>query len=143
MIAAHLDLASCEAVSAELTVIPSRSDVLHVTGQLRATLHQTCIVTLDPLPVDIDEEIDVRYAPPEKLGPISKAEVERTLEDEDPPEPLEDGNIDLWMLAIDYLSVALDPYPRKIGAEIPESSGDQAKESPFAALAALKMGLEK
>jgi uncharacterized metal-binding protein YceD (DUF177 family) len=139
----HLDLASCERVSADFTVVPSRGDLLHVTGSVKATLHQTCVITLEAFPVSINEDIDVRFAPPEKLDPVSKAEVERTLEDEDPPEPLDNGSIDLWAVAIDHIAVALDPYPRKPGAEMTPDVEPPARESPFAALEVLKKGLEK
>jgi uncharacterized metal-binding protein YceD (DUF177 family) len=142
-IVGHLGLASCEQVSADLTLEPARGDAVHVTGTVKARLHQACVITLDAVPVTIVENIDVRFAPPEKLGPISKAEIERTLEDEDPPEPLENGSIDVWALAIDHIAVALDPYPRKPGATLAADIEPPIKESPFAALAALKKGLEK
>jgi uncharacterized metal-binding protein YceD (DUF177 family) len=142
-IVAHLDLASCEQMSADLTLVPGRGDTIHVTGSVKSSLHQTCVITLEPFAVSIDEIVDVRFAPPEKLGPISKAEVERTLEDEDPPEPLDNGSIDVWALAIDHIAVALDPYPRKPGAELPSETATPTKENPFAALLALKKGLEK
>ncbi len=142
-IVAHLDLASCEQLSADLTLVPIRGDMLHVTGRMQAAVHQTCIISLEAFSVSISVAIDVRFAPPEKLGPISKAEVERSLEDEDPPEPLEGGALDIWALVIDHLAVALDPYPRKPGVEMPQGDALQGTENPFAALAALKKGLEK
>jgi uncharacterized metal-binding protein YceD (DUF177 family) len=142
-IASHLGLASCERIVADFTLVPARGDGLHVTGTMQAAVHQTCIISLDAFPVEVREDIDVRYAPPEKLGPVSKAEIERTLDDEDPPEPLDSGCVDLWALAIDHLAVALDPYPRKPGVALPDNRDSLATESPFAALASLRTGLEK
>jgi uncharacterized metal-binding protein YceD (DUF177 family) len=139
----HLGLASCEQLSADFIIMPVRGDMLHVTGTVKALLHQACVISLEAFPVSINEDIDVRFAPLEKLGPVSKAEVERTLEDEDPPEPLDNGSIDVWALAIDHIAVALDPYPRKPGVELVSDVETPAKESPFAALEALKKDLEK
>ncbi len=44
-----------------------------------------------------------------------KAEIELDLADEDPPELIEDGRIDLGAVAAEFLALGLDPYPRKPG----------------------------
>jgi uncharacterized metal-binding protein YceD (DUF177 family) len=141
-VAAFLDLPSVERLAAELTLRPARGGV-HVEGRVRAGLHQTCVATLDPFPVAIDEPVDVRFAPPEALGPISGKEIERRLDDEDPPEPLEGGAVDLGALAVETIALALDPYPRKPGAPPADVSIGDPVESPFAALAALKTPPER
>ena len=38
------------------------------------------------------------------------------METPDPPEPIENGTIDLGRLATDALFLAIDPYPRKADA---------------------------
>ena len=47
--------------------------------------------------------------------------------------------VNFGQLAVEFLALSLDPYPRKPGAVF-EGAGDAApaKESPFAALEALK-----
>ena len=40
--------------------------------------------------------------------------------EEDPPEQIENGEIDLGETIVQYLGVAIDPYPRAPGAEIPQ-----------------------
>src|SRR3546814_17044110 len=57
------------------------------------------------------------FGPPVEM-PV---EVEFTLADEDPPEPFENGCIDLGEIVVQHLAVALDPYPRAPGAELPRS----------------------
>ncbi len=69
---------------------------------------------------------------------MSGKEVERKLTDEDPPEPLVGGSIDLGALAVEAVALGLDPFPRKPGAEPVDLTIGDAGESPFAALAALK-----
>src|SRR6516164_4989537 len=40
---------------------------VHVAGHLMARIGQTCVVTLDPIENDIDEEIDLIFAPAEQI----------------------------------------------------------------------------
>ncbi len=136
-IAAFLDLPSVESLAASFQLTPSRGGV-RVTGSVKAALHQLCVVTLEPFPVDIAEEVDVRFAPPEALGPVTGKEIERKLTDEDPPEPLVGGAVDLGALAVEAVALGLDPFPRRPDAGPVDVTIGEARESPFAALAALK-----
>ncbi len=80
----------------------------------------------------------MRFAPPEALGPVSGKEVERKLTDEDPPEPLTGGAVDLGALAVEAVALGLDPFPRKPDAKPVDVTIGEARDNPFAALAALK-----
>jgi uncharacterized metal-binding protein YceD (DUF177 family) len=136
-IAAFLALPSLESFEGEVELVPARGGV-HVTGSIKASVHQTCVVSLEAFPGVIEETIDAHFAPQDKLGTVSRREVERTFDEEEPPEPIVGGMIDVGMLAVEALSLGLDPFPRKPGVEMPESAISDVKESPFAALAALK-----
>jgi hypothetical protein len=128
--------------SASLDVVPERGGRFHVTGRVRARIGQTCVVTLDPIENDIDEPIDLVFAPPEQIPELSDL-VDEAAESEgdipDPPEPIVNGFIDLGRLATDALLLAVDPYPRKPGAVFePRVEPDDPEDHPFAALKALK-----
>lgn len=115
---------------------------VHVTGRVRARVKQTCVVTLDPVENDIDEPVDIMFAPPSQI-PVSAKVVQSEEGDEfeipDPPEPIVNGFIDLGHLAAEFLVLGLDPYPRKPGAEfVPPEVPVDPEEHPFAALKALK-----
>ncbi len=115
---------------------------VHVTGQVRARVGQTCVVTLDPIENEIDELIDLTFAPAEQISSLSAFVEEAAASDEeipDPPEPIINGVIDLGRLATDALFLALDPYPRRPDAvfEPPAKTIDPA-DHPFAALKALQ-----
>jgi hypothetical protein len=57
----------------------------------------------------------------------------------DPPDPIIGGRIDLGALAAEFLSLGLDPYPRKPGVDFEAPEGDApGEESPFAALGKLR-----
>jgi hypothetical protein len=128
---------------ASLDVTPKGGGRFHVGGRARARIGQTCVVTLDPIENDIDEEIDLIFAPPEQI-PVLSDLVEETSESDveipDPPEPIVNGVIDLGRLATDALFLGIDPYPRRPDAvfEPPVEAADPDAH-PFAALKALKV----
>lgn len=113
-----------------------------VTGFVRARVGQTCVVTLDPIENDLDEAIDLMFAPPEQipaLADLVDEEAESEVEIPDPPEPIIGGAIDLGRIATDALLLGVDPYPRKPGAAFePHVTAADPEDHPFAALKALK-----
>jgi hypothetical protein len=128
---------------ASLDVTPERGGRVHVTGHVRARIGQTCVVTLDPIENEIDEPIDLIFAPPEQIPDLSDL-VDEAAESEteipDPPEPIINGVIDLGRLATDALFLAVDPYPRRPDAvfDPPVETADPI-DHPFAALKALRL----
>jgi uncharacterized metal-binding protein YceD (DUF177 family) len=106
-----------------------------VAGQVSAHLGQTCVVTLEPIESDLTESIDLVFAP------AAQAQPEDLKLEEEPPELLVDGKIDLGAIATEFLLLGIDPYPRKTGAEFAPIKVDDAGAHPFAALDALKKRL--
>jgi uncharacterized metal-binding protein YceD (DUF177 family) len=113
---------------------------VHVAGRVQAKVGQTCVVTLEPIESEIDEEVDLIFAPAEEITPQSDADGddgESALVES--PEPIENGMIDLGRLATDVLYLAVDPYPRKQGAVFePQVTAPDPGDHPFAALKALQ-----
>jgi uncharacterized metal-binding protein YceD (DUF177 family) len=118
---------------------------VHVAGRVQAKVGQTCIVTLEPIENEIDEEVDLLFAPPDEIAPQIDADDddgESTLVE--PPEPIEHGMIDLGRLATDVLFLAIDPYPRKEGAVFaPQVAAPDPEDHPFATLKALQSAPER
>jgi uncharacterized metal-binding protein YceD (DUF177 family) len=128
---------------ASLDVTPKGGGRVHVTGRVQARIGQTCVVSLDPIENDIDEAIDLIFAPPEQI-PEMAALVDEAAESDseipDPPEPIENGMIDLGRVATDALFLAVDPYPRKPDAVFePLVVVEDPEDHPFAALKALQI----
>jgi hypothetical protein len=128
---------------AALDVTPKSGGRVHVAGHVRARIGQTCVVTLDPIENDIDEPIDLIFAPPEQipqLADLVDEAAESDAEIADPPEPIVNGVIDLGRLATDALFLGIDPYPRRPDAvfEPPVVAADPG-DHPFAALKALQL----
>ncbi|MBR0796124.1 DUF177 domain-containing protein [Bradyrhizobium jicamae] len=127
---------------AAFDLMPKRDGRFHVTGRVQARIGQTCVVTLDPIENDIDEPIDLIFAPPEQIPQMADLVDDAEDSDEetpDPPEPIVNGFIDIGRLATDALFLGIDPYPRKPDAvfeqtvEVPDP-----EDHPFAALKALQ-----
>ena len=117
-----------------------RGGGVHVAGQVKARVGQTCVVTLEPLENDLDEPINVLFAP--RLEVAAKDDgADRTAGDEEPPEPLIEGKVDLGAVATEFLLLGIDPYPRKAGAEFVAVKTADDSARPFAALEALKKRL--
>jgi hypothetical protein len=129
---------------ASFDVTPKSGGRFHVAGSVRARVGQTCVVTLEEIENDIDEEIDLIFAPPEQIPQMAALAEEAEQSDEetaDPPEPIVGGMIDLGRLATDALFLGIDPYPRKPDAVFePVIEADDPEDHPFAALKVLKAG---
>lgn len=114
-----------------------------VSGSFLADLAQFCVVSLEPVPEYIEESFNLVFAsePEEATGPEDFA---FTLDDDDWPEPLLDGTIDIGEAVAQLLALALEPYPRAPGVELESqdigASVGEAEANPFAVLAELKKG---
>jgi len=137
-LAQPVGVVAIERLSASLNVARRGRDGFHVSGEVRATVRQTCVVTLEPVINEISEPIDVDFAPPraDKLNDLNEIELNADAPDE--PEPLTGNSIDLGLVATEFLIIAVDPYPRKPDAAFAVPAAGDAAAHPFAALSALK-----
>lgn len=131
-IAKALDLASLEAFEADVDLTPTTTGWT-LAGRVRAELAQTCGITLEPLPLSIDDGFVVHLAEPVDE---ESDEIVITLEDES-PDVVEDGQVDLGQYVVEQLALRLDPFPRKPGAEFVQPP-EPAEISPFAVLKTLR-----
>jgi len=129
--------------TASFDVTPKTGGRVHVGGRVRARIGQTCVVTLDPIENDIDEAVDLIFAPAEQipqLADLVDEAAESDVEIPDPPEPIVNGVIDLGRLATDALFLGIDPYPRRPDAVFqPPVVAADPEDHPFAALKALRL----
>jgi uncharacterized metal-binding protein YceD (DUF177 family) len=129
---------------AAFDVVPRSGGQFRVTGHVRARIGQICVVTLDPIESEIDEEVDLVFAPEAEVRRMADLSEEGKDEAEspevvDPPEPIANGMIDLGRIATDALFLAVDPYPRKPGVVFEaEVATLDPEDHPFAALKALQ-----
>ena len=139
-IAGDSGLRSLDRLEASFEITRRGSDGLHVSGEVNADVGQACIVTLEPVENVVTEKVDVDFLPASASAHAKT--LADTIEDGggELPELLIDGSVDLGALAIEFLFLGLDPYPRKPGVEFAAPQAEAAASGPFAALAKLKPG---
>jgi hypothetical protein len=117
-----------------------RGAKVHVAGHVSGRVAQTCVVTLEPIESDVEEEVDVLFAPvgPDATQPETVIYDNPTDGEQEPPEPLVDGTVDIGALATEFLVLGIDPHPRKAGAEFAPVKVGNDDAKPFAALESLK-----
>lgn len=129
-LAARFELLDLLSFTGELQLRPAPEGRVMVTGRLVAEVDQACVVTLEPVRERIEEAVAWRLLP-DGMEPSDG--------DDDPDDiPAEGGVVDLGEALAQQLSLALNPYPRAPGAELPPEASDDGAHGPFAALAKLK-----
>lgn len=153
-LAERFELIAINSLKASLTVTTAGNGEVTLHGPMHADIVQRCVTTLEPVAEIVDDEVEVLFSPhvseddlpsnPDDLDDLSEEELMALL---DQPEPLVDGKIDAGEVVAQFLAVAMNPYPRKDGAELQDTvnSDDEKEErpNPFAKLAGLKEQLEK
>jgi uncharacterized metal-binding protein YceD (DUF177 family) len=138
-LAARLGLVSIGELAATVTLTRDRNTgLVHVEGRLEADVVQTCVVSLTPFPSHVEDSLEDDFGD----TPVAlDSEIAFDMES-DPPDPIVDGAIDLGELVTQYLSLALDPYPRAPGSSLEPAWTEPSREalSPFAVLKNLKAG---
>jgi uncharacterized metal-binding protein YceD (DUF177 family) len=144
-LALAMGLPAIGSLTAKTTIVAGRGGRFEVTGFVHARVTQICVVSLEPFESDLREPIEASFIELEEAPsrPGRRQERDREvqeIDEEEPPEPIVDGRIDLGAVAAEFLALGLDPYPRKPGVEFElgdERAGREASDSPFAALARL------
>ena len=139
-IARELAIAECGALTAQYAIEPSGKGHYLLKGRVSVRVTQACVVTLDPVTQEFEDEICIEFFP-DGAKPDEGAKEHDVLVETDSGS-IENGMIDVGRLVFEYVSAGLDPYPRREGAEFqwtdPKTAADKAAGGPFAALAGLK-----
>ena len=128
-IAKWLKILDLPRFEAELTLVPARTG-WHLSGKLTGQAIQACGLTLEPIEEQVNDTFGMDFV--EADEPSDASEVEVVL-DEDSPDIVTDGRIDVSRHVLEHLSLALNPFPRKPGAVF-EAPEETAEISPFAVL---------
>ncbi len=134
-VAERLKLEGIASLHAELRLrCGALTGLFEVVGKANARVMQICVISGDPFPAEVEATITSLFSD----GDVDMDEL--TGQDEwDDVELVENGVIDLGELAVQHISLALDPYPKKPGAAWTHGDETPLKpDSPFAALKVLK-----
>jgi hypothetical protein len=127
----------------------SGRNVIFISGQVRAGVTQNSVISGKPVESQVQDSFEAWYANHEEAVSFAKAKQERLvregqgdfpfMDESEDPEPIMDGKIDVGELVAQYLSLAIDPYPRaegesfELAADAPKAA-EEVYENPFAAL---------
>lgn len=118
--------------------------MVRVKGWLTADVTQACVVTLEPVPEHIEEEFELTFAEPPAEG--EGDELELSMEDDDPPDHIENGAVDAGEAVAEHLALALNPFPRSPNAAVPAvvevAETVDERPNPFAVLGRLRQKKE-
>ena len=138
-----LDLSSLGSLILSFELKPVGAKRFVVLGRLGARLQQLCVVSLEPIEIDVDRAIEVEFVTEKEL--LRRQDI---AEDElaDPAamdlEPIVGGVVDLGQLAYECLATEIEPYPRKPGIDFEWKPagmpGAEEDDGPFSALKVLK-----
>ncbi|HMQ58654.1 MAG TPA: DUF177 domain-containing protein [Rhizobiaceae bacterium] len=138
-------LAEVGSFEAELKVARWKSTGVRVAGRVVADVVQSCVVTLEPVEAHVDAPVDAIFVPPTSrlARPDRDGDAAILIDPDGPdlPEVLESDELDLGAVAEEFFELALDPFPRSPGADLPAPEGGNEvdeKVTPFAKLAQLR-----
>lgn len=138
-LAQRFGLLALEGFKAKLTLRKLEDgDAVTISGEFQAHVSQECIVTLDPVPVEISAAVEEKFVREDDTPPEAVVDAD---DEESYDELIEGNSIDVGEMLAQCLFLELDPYPRKEGIEFdPAENGVGADETsgPFAKLAELK-----
>jgi uncharacterized metal-binding protein YceD (DUF177 family) len=132
-LAALYGLPGISLLRGEFVLQHERGGVIAAKLRMQARVTQSCVVSLEPFEAKIDEQSALRFVPAKNLPEGESAELDaETLEGPDEI-PYTGDMIDLRAALAEQLALALDPYPRKPGAALPDEFS-AGLETPFSVL---------
>jgi hypothetical protein len=112
-LAARMGLPAIASLTCRFALTRRGQDRIDAVGRLNAQVTQVCVVSLEEFSAEVAEEFTVRFVP------------EGTESDDPDPDSVDEipyagDTIDLGEAAAEQLALALDPYPRRPGAVLPD-----------------------
>ena len=122
---------------------------IDLSGHIQAALEQNCSITLEPIREDVNTSFSIRFSDriseDTPIGQIDEELGERSFE------PMPAGPVDVGEIAAQYLSMAMNPFPRISGVILDVSAfegvailseeDDREARSPFSPLKKITDGV--
>lgn len=127
-------LLSVESYRADLLVTAWKRHGVKVEGTVAADITQACVVTLEPVSSHIEEEVSAVFLPEDsklgRLGFHGGGEIILDADGPDSPETFSGDSIDVGAVAEEFFALAIDPYPRKADATLPQTADPDTDDAP-------------
>ncbi len=135
-LAERFGIVAIESLSARVALRRTGEDDVAVTARFAARVVQECVVTLDPVAGDIEEEVALLFRP------VGREELDRktvVIPPDEDFEPFAGESLDIGEAVAVELALCLDPFPRSPDADADAGHGGEASpergDSPFRVLA--------
>lgn len=131
-------------LSANFVIKSKSSGEVQVTGMIVGVVGQYCVITNNPMKTSLAMEITSRFLDPKRITSLDDNDAEFDLGEDDLPDPIIEGQIDLGEFVCQHLSLEIDPYPKAENVTFSEfstntdTSIDEKQPNPFAILAKIK-----
>ncbi len=145
LLADRFQILSIESLEGQFHLIPVEKHYV-LTISYKASVTQAGVITGEGVIEGVEEKFDVRLEPSEE--PENLPMDEETLMEEEDTEYVPDRMVDVGDIISQYLATALNPFPRKEGAELDKVEGkglhllteedDRETRNPFSVLKKLK-----
>ena len=111
---------------------------VRVTGSFDADVTELCVVSLDPFDERVRDSFSVLYSTGNEELSLKTNEIDFDADEKEEKDVIENGRIDVGELVAEYLSLALDPFPKRPGVEFSAYFEEDKAENPFSVLEKLK-----
>ncbi|MEP3244876.1 MAG: DUF177 domain-containing protein [Sneathiella sp.] len=91
--------------------------LIELKASVKASVDQSCVVSLAPVRQEIEEEFAICYTFKKDDILVEDLDYVVGLEEDDLPELIVDGQVDVVQAMSEQVALALDPYPRAEGEE--------------------------
>ena len=134
-LARRFDLLGLDKLEADVRLAAVAGGLVRLEADLVADATQACVVTLAPVQARLAESFTLLYGEGGEASEVALDGEAETIE------PITGGVIDIGEAVAQQLSLTLDPFPHAPGAALtpPEPAPEAAVESPFKALAKLRI----
>ena len=121
-----------------LNFLSGDENILRLTGELKSNISTACSISSEPMELDIVDELEVDYS--NKSNNLQQSDESFLL-----PEPIENGQIDIYEAGIQGMLLALPTNPTIKNAKLPNYGYTNSTENtinnetnPFEVLKSLK-----
>ena len=136
-LAKRFGLEKIDELSAELNFKRVNAKRVRLDAAFQARVEQKCGVTLETFSQPVQDRFSVIFSSEDEMS-LRPNEIDLDMTEEDDIEFLQDGKIDAGELVAEYLSLALEPFPRAPDAVFQGEIDPEKDENPFSVLEKLK-----
>lgn len=115
-LAADLSILEVSDFTLKARVVRWKKQGLKISGSINAKLSQECVSTLDPVEETIALEFERRFMQAHELvrqyERIEDGDLVIDPDENDEPDEMPAGGIDLWETVLEEINLALNPFPR-------------------------------